>query len=67
MSHDRSAWIVPDDFAVRFMTNEAQFCAREAIEARKRGCEEYVIEHYQRRSDLLRDAAARLKGAEVAL
>ena len=67
MIRDRSPWFVPADYAARFMTREAEFCEREAAETRSRGCDDYVIDHYKRRAELLRDAVARVKASEVAL
>ena len=57
---DLSHWNVPDDYATRFMAHEAEFCAREALESRNRGCDEYVIDHYKRRAELLNVAIATL-------
>lgn len=57
-------WSVSDDYATAFMAYEAGFCEREALECRNRGCDEYVIDHYKRRAELLRLAIAALQTIE---
>ena len=49
-------WFVPDDYASRLLIAEAEFYEKEAIETSRRGCKDYVINHYQRRAELLRNA-----------